>query len=226
MLPRPVPFIWQCVLRYHDQCLSPGNVSYGTMTSAFHLAMCHTVPRPMYFTWQCVIRYHDQCLSPGNVSYATMTSVYHLAMCHTVPWLVLFTCQYVIRYHNQCNMTMRHTVPRPVQHDNAPYGNTTSVFHLVICHTVPRPVSFTLQCVIRYHDQRLSYGTKVESLTPSSDKVYFFSDLGQICDFLRIQPLKDDINFFLNQKTKMAICTKRENVIGANRRHFYQVVSV
>jgi hypothetical protein len=196
------------------------------MTSASHLAMCHTVPWLVPFTRQCVIRYHDQCLSPGNVSYATMTSVYHLTMCHTVPWLVPFTCQYVIRYHNQCNMTMRHTVPRPVQHDNAPYGNTTSVFHLVICHTVPRPVSFTLQCVIRYHDQRLSYGTKVESLTPSSDKVYFFSDLGQICDFLRIQPLKDDINLFLNQKTKMAICTKRENVIGANRRHFYQVVSV
>ena len=132
------------------------------MTSASHLAMCHTVPWLVPFTRQCVIRYHDQCLSPGNVSYATMTSVYHLAMCHTVPWLVLFTCQYVIRYHNQCNMTMRHTVPRPVQHDNAPYGNTTSVFHLVICHTVPRPASFTLQCVIRYHDQRLSYGTKVK----------------------------------------------------------------
>jgi hypothetical protein len=42
-----------------------------------------------------------------------------------------------------------------------------------------------------------------------------------------IQLLKDDINFFFfNQKTKMAICTKQENVIGANRRHFSQVVAV
>jgi hypothetical protein len=30
--------------RYHDQCLSSDNVSYGTTTSASHLAMCHTVP--------------------------------------------------------------------------------------------------------------------------------------------------------------------------------------
>jgi hypothetical protein len=30
----------------------------------------------------------------------------------------------------------------------------------------------------------------------------------------------------INQKTKMAICTKRENGIGVNRRHFYQVVAV
>jgi hypothetical protein len=76
-----------------------------------------------------------------------------------------------------------------------------------------------------YHDQRLSHGTKVESSTPSSDEVYLFSDLGKLCHFLRIQFLKDDIKFFffLNQKTKMSIYTKRENAIGANRRYFYQV---
>jgi hypothetical protein len=91
-------------MQYHNQCISPGNVLYGTTTSAFHLAICYAVPRPVPFTWQCVIR-----------------------------------------YHNQCNMTMRHTVPRTVQHDNAPYGNTTSVFHMAICHTVTRPVSFTWQ---------------------------------------------------------------------------------
>jgi hypothetical protein len=97
-----VPFIWQCVLRYHDQCLSPGNVSYGTMTSAFHLAMCHTVPRPVSFTYQCIICYHDQCLSSDNVSYGTTTSASHLAMCHMVPWPVPVTWQCVIRYHDQC----------------------------------------------------------------------------------------------------------------------------
>jgi hypothetical protein len=129
------------------------------------------------------------------VSYGTTTSAFHLSM--------------------------RHTVPRPVQHDNAPYGNTTSVFHMSICHTVPRPVSFTWQCVIRYHDQRLSHGTKVEGSTQSSDKVYFFSDLGKLSDFFRIQVLKDDIKKKIkkNQKTKMSICTKRENVIGANHSH-------
>ena len=149
-------------------------------------------------------------------------------MCHTIPRPVPLTWQCVIRYHNQCNMTMHHMVLRPVQHDNAPYGNTTSVFHMAICHTVPRPVSFTWQCIIRYHDQRLSHGTKVESSTPSSDEVYFFSDLGKLCDFLRIQLLQDDIRSknLKDQKTTLAISTKRKNVIGANRRHFYQVVSV
>jgi hypothetical protein len=95
-------------------------------------------------------------------------------------------------------------------------------------HTVTQPVSFTLQCVIRYHDQRLSHGTKIDISTPSSDGVFFFSDLGKLCDFLRKPVLKDDIEKKnpKNQKTKMAIYTKRENVIGANRRHFYQVVSV
>ena len=107
----------------------------------------------MPFTWQCVIQYHNQCLSPGNVSYGTITSAFHLAMCHPVPQPVPFIWQCVIRYNNQCNTTMRHTVPRPVQHDNATYGNTTSVFHMAMWHTVPRPVSFTWQ------SGNVSYGT-------------------------------------------------------------------
>jgi TPP-dependent trihydroxycyclohexane-1,2-dione (THcHDO) dehydratase len=48
---------WQCVIRYHDQCISHGNVSYGTTTSVFHLAMYHMLPRPVPFIWQCVLRY-------------------------------------------------------------------------------------------------------------------------------------------------------------------------
>jgi hypothetical protein len=95
-VPRPVYFTWQCVIRYHNQCISRGNVTYGTTTSVFHLAMCYTVPQPVYFTWQCVIRYHDQCISPGNVLYGTTTNVNHLAMCYTVPRPVYFTWQYVI----------------------------------------------------------------------------------------------------------------------------------
>jgi hypothetical protein len=155
-VPRPVPRTWQCVIWYRDQCLSPGNVSYGTMTSAFHLALCHMVPRPVYFTWQCVIwendqcnlaicytvqqpvcftwhcamRYHDQCLSRGNVSCGTTNSVFHLAMCYTVPRPVPFTWPYVMRYNDQCN--------------------------LAICHTVLQPVYCTWQYVIRYHNQCIS----------------------------------------------------------------------
>ena len=34
--------------------VQPSNMSYGTTTSVFHLAMWHTVPQPVYFTWQCV----------------------------------------------------------------------------------------------------------------------------------------------------------------------------
>jgi hypothetical protein len=157
-----------------------------------------------------------------------MTSAFHMAMCHTVPRPVPFIWQCVIRYHNQCNMTMRHTVPRPVQHDNAPYGNTNSVFHMAICHTLPRPVSFTWRCVIRYHDQRLSHGTKVESSTPNSDELYFFSDLECSLIFSGNSFWKT----ILKRKIKKKSGNKNGNLYKARecyrcyRRHVYQVVSV
>jgi hypothetical protein len=96
---QPVNFTWQCVIRYHNQCISPGNVLCGTTTSAFHLAMCHAVPRPV---------------QPSNISYGTTTSVFHLAMCYTVPQPVPFTCHCAMRYHDQCNLAICHTVPQPV----------------------------------------------------------------------------------------------------------------
>ena len=96
-VPRPVPFTWPYVMRYHDQC---------------NLAICHTVSQPVYFTWQCVIRYHNQCISPGNVSYGTTTSVFHLAMCYAVPRPVPFTWQCF------------NAVPRPVQPSNMSCGTT------------------------------------------------------------------------------------------------------
>ena len=104
----------KCVIRYHDQCLVPGNVSYGTTTSASHQTMCHMVPRPVPRTRQCVIWYHDQCISHGNVSHGNMTSAFHLAICHTVPQPVSFTWQCVMRYHDQCNLAICHTVPQLV----------------------------------------------------------------------------------------------------------------
>ena len=112
--------------RYHDQCLAPSNVSYGTTTSVFHLAMWHAVPRPVqpsnmsyvplrvYFTWQCAMRYHDQ---------------FNLAMCHVVPQPVYFTWQCVMRYHNQC-----------LSPGSVSCGTTTSVFHLEMCYAVPQPM--------------------------------------------------------------------------------------
>jgi hypothetical protein len=66
---QPVNFTWQCVIRYHNQCISPGNVLYGTTTSAFHLSLCHALPRPV---------------QPSNMSYGTTTSVFQLAMCYAV----------------------------------------------------------------------------------------------------------------------------------------------
>jgi hypothetical protein len=65
--PQPVYFTWQSVMRCHNQCLSPENVSCGTTTSVFQLAMCYAVPQPMYFTWKCAMRHHNQCIAAGNV---------------------------------------------------------------------------------------------------------------------------------------------------------------
>ena len=155
-VPWSVSFTWQCGIWYHDQCLSPSNVAYGTTTSVFHLAMCHRVPWPVPFTWQCVIgstisatcqcviRYHDQCLSPGNMSYGVQRPVHFIWQC-------------VIRYHDQCLSpgNMSYGVQRPVHFTwkciiryldqcispgNVLYGTTTSAFHLAMCHVVPRPV--------------------------------------------------------------------------------------
>jgi hypothetical protein len=169
---RPVPRTWQCVIWYHDQCISPGIMSYDTTTSVFHLAMYYAVPRPV---------------QPSNMLYGTTTSAVHLAMCHAVPWPVqpsnichtvpqpvYYTWQCAMRYHNQCispgnmsystttsafHLAMCHAVPRPVQPSNMSYGTTTSVFHLAMWHTVPQPVYFTWQCGIRYHNQCLSPGS-------------------------------------------------------------------
>ena len=153
-VPRSVPRTWQCVIWYHDKCLSPGNVSYGTTISAFHLALCHMVPRPVYFTWQCVIRYHKQCISPDNVLCCTTTSATQQCVMRTTTSAI--------------HLAMCHAVPRPVQPSNMSYGITTSVFHLAICHVVPQPVYFTWQCVMRYHDQCSSPGNVLCGTTTSA----------------------------------------------------------
>ena len=96
-VPPPMYFTWQFLYdtttsAFHlamchtvPRTVQPSNMTNGITTGIFHLAMCHMVPRPVYFTWHYVIRYHDQCISPCNMSYVTTTSVFHLAMYHTVP---------------------------------------------------------------------------------------------------------------------------------------------
>ena len=113
-VPQPMYLTWQCVMRYHNQCSSPGNVLCGTTTNVFHLTMCHMVPRPVPFNWQCVMLYHDQC---------------NLVICLTVPQPVYFTWQCVIQDHNQC-----------ISDGNVLYGATNTVFQLAMCHALPQPM--------------------------------------------------------------------------------------
>jgi hypothetical protein len=105
-VPQPVYFTWQCLIRYQNQCLSPGNgscvprpvqpgnVSYGTTTSVFHLAMCNAVQRPVPFTCQC--HAVPRPVQPSNMSYCTTTSVFHLTMCHTVWYIVRWNTLFVV----------------------------------------------------------------------------------------------------------------------------------
>ena len=242
VVPQRMYFTWQCVMRYHNQCISPDNVLRGTTSSVFLLAMCYAVPQPVYFTLQCIIRYHDKCLSYDNVSYGTTTSASHLAMWHTVPCLVPCTWQCVIQYHDQC-----------LSPGNVSYGTTTSAtwqyaiwYHdqcnMTMRHTVTQPLYFTWQNAIRYHDQCLSpdnvsYGTttsvfhmhKCWKFDSKFWRGILFQWLGKALWFSPETAFeRRHWNLFSkeNQKTKMAICTKRENVIDASRRHLYHVVSV
>jgi hypothetical protein len=165
---QPVYFTWQYVIRYHDQCLSPCNVSYGTTTCAFHMAQRLIfrlqVLFGFWFFWfffsmssfKSRIRRKSQSfpksLKKNTLSelgveistfvpcaYGTMTSAFHMAMCHTVPRPVPFTWQCVIRYHDQF-----------ILHGNVSYGTTTSIFLLAMYHTLLRPVLFIWQCLVPY----------------------------------------------------------------------------
>jgi hypothetical protein len=157
--------LYICAMRNHNQCISPGNASNGTTTSAFHLAMCHTVPRPVSFTYQCVICYHDQCLSPGNVSYGTMTR--YIARWKTlvvVPYDTLPCERHWSWYrmtHCQVIGTGRGTVRHIVR------WKALVMVPYEMCHTVPRPMYFTWQCVTRYHNQCISPGNVLCGTTTS-----------------------------------------------------------
>jgi hypothetical protein len=132
-VPQPVYFTWQCLIRYHNQCLSPDNMLCGTKTSAFHLVMCHTVPQPVQ---------HDNAphnhITHCQVKYTGRGTVCHIARVHW-SWYRMTHCQ--LKYTG-CD-TVWH-IARLHWHDQC---------NLVICHTVPQPVYFTWQCVMRYHDQ-------------------------------------------------------------------------
>jgi hypothetical protein len=107
--------------RYHNQCISSGNVTYGGGShwlwyriahcqvkytgcgTAWHIARLHW---SWYRIPHCQVKY---------VSYGTTTSASHLAMCHMVPRPVYFSWHYVIWYHDQC-----------ISPGNVSYGTTTS----------------------------------------------------------------------------------------------------
>jgi hypothetical protein len=71
MVPRPVPRTWQCVIWYHDQCISPGIMSYDITTSVFHLAM--------YYDRKCKITYFYVTNNPFriNVSIVVLSVVFY-----------------------------------------------------------------------------------------------------------------------------------------------------
>jgi hypothetical protein len=141
-------FTWQCAMRYHNQCISPGNVLCGTTTSVFQLAMCYAVPQPMYFTWQCAMRYQNQCISPGNVLCGTWYHITHFQMKYTG----CGTVSHIARMHwSWCSMTH-------CQVKGTGRGTHSTLFHLKMCHAVPQPVYFSWQCVMRYHSLCISPG--------------------------------------------------------------------
>jgi hypothetical protein len=136
-----VNFNWQCVIRYNYQCISPGNVSCGTTTSVFHLAMCYTVPQPMYFTWQFFT--HCQVKGTGRVS------VWHIAMWNTlvvVPYDTLPVARHWSWYHmTHCQVrgTGRDTVWHILTHDHVGNEYKISAFLLIeiyFCYWIHRHV--------------------------------------------------------------------------------------
>jgi hypothetical protein len=111
MVPQPMYCTWQCVMRYHNQCISPGNVTCGTTTSdtwpsweriqnlhkfrnykSIRQHLCFCVGRKCKITYF----YVTNNLLRLNVTLFFFVSAFHLAMCHTVPRPVPFTWHYVI----------------------------------------------------------------------------------------------------------------------------------
>jgi hypothetical protein len=127
-VPQPVYFSWQCVMRYHNLCISPGNVLCGTRTSVFHLAICYA--GEIHWLWyritHCQVKYTCCGTVWHNVKWNTLVVVPHNTLPAAIHWL---WCRIVL-----C-------------------GTTTSVFHLAMCYAVPRPGPFTWQCVMLHHDQ-------------------------------------------------------------------------
>ena len=188
--------------------VQPSNMSYGTTTSVFHLAMCYAVPRPV---------------QPSNVSCGTTTSVFHMAMCYTVPQPVPFTWQCVMWYHGQCNLAICHTVSQPVYFSWQCVIRYHDQCNLAICHTVPQSVYFTWQ------SGNVSYGTTT-SASHMAQRLKVRLQVLTWCTFSVTWESSVIFSGYSIWKTTLNICFKwqfvRENVIGANRRHFYQVVSV
>jgi hypothetical protein len=116
-------------MRYHNQCISPGNVLYGTKTSAFHqYTGCGTVRHiaRLHWSWYRMTLPGERHwslyrITHCQVKYTGCGTVWHIAR--------VVICLNVSRYHDQC-----------LAPSNVSYGTTTSVFHLAMCYAVPQPV--------------------------------------------------------------------------------------
>jgi hypothetical protein len=113
---QPEYFTWQCIMRYHNQCISPVNVPCGTTTSAFHLAMYHTLPCTGWHIakWKALVMVpYDTlpgerhwlwyCMTHCHVKGTGCGTVWHIAMWKAlvmVPYDTLPCWQCVIRYHD------------------------------------------------------------------------------------------------------------------------------
>jgi hypothetical protein len=91
--------------------VQPSNMSYGTTTSVFHLAMRHTVPQPVYFSWltHCQLKYTGCGTAWHIFRWKALVVEQHNTLPSEIHWLwwyltthpMYFSWRCVIWYHDQ-----------------------------------------------------------------------------------------------------------------------------
>jgi hypothetical protein len=146
-VPQPMYFTWQCVMRYHSQCISPGNVPmvpHNTLPCEIHWLWYRIAHCQVKYTgcgtalhidsWHTLVVVSYDTL-PGEIHWLWYCNIYCYVALVVVPhdtlpserhwsWYHMIHCQ--VRYHNQC-----------ISAGNVLCGTTTSVFHLAMCYAVP-----------------------------------------------------------------------------------------
>jgi hypothetical protein len=135
---RPVPFTWQCVIRYHSQCY---------MTMRHTLLGCTgrgTVWHIARWKKPVVVSYHILPCEIHWLCYRMATSVFHLTMYYSIPQPVYFSWQCVMRYHNHC-----------ISPGNVLCGTTTSTLVVVPHNTLPGEIHWLwyhiTHCQVKYN---------------------------------------------------------------------------